>query len=579
MIKTTGTLYEGEISNNQAITYAGGGVRIDGKFTYNGGIIKQNSAGTTGGGIDYINGILYNEANDVFDNTATTEGNDYYPDMEHNIDWTKDETLNLRSINVSLLKAYVRGTDIPQRATQGMTVTDKYIVFTLWLTNEDTTMIAIVDKNTGEILNIVDGFEFKHANDMTYDSKNDEIYILTSNKKIAKFKINEQYEITDLQYVDCNRYYSGIAYNKDNDGFIGMSAKKMYILNNKFEEQSMFETPTTLTTQGIGYYNGNIYFCCTEFGYPNTYQTIYNNREKLSNLIYKYDLNGNLVETLHIKNTTLSAEVESCAFEEDGTLVTSYNTSTISLYKSDIIAPSLEVYYNTTGITNNDVIVTINSNEKIQEIEGWEISEDRKILTKTYTQNAEEEITINDIVGNSTSKSTIKINNIDKIKPETNISYSITELTNKDIIVTITSNEPLKEIEGWYLSEDKKVLTKKFTSNTEENITISDLAGNTISDTIKINNIDKHESTQSEITPPEITPPEVIPPEVTPPAVTQIDTSSISNTDSKAISSTDKTTAKTNLPQTGEIKLLIFIALLVIISAVMYIKYKKYKNI
>ncbi len=36
-------------------------------------------------------------------------------------------------------------------------------------------------------------------------------------------------------------------------------------------------------------------------------------------------------------------------------------------------------------------------------------------------------------------------------------------------------------------------MTKKFTSNAEENIIIYDLAGNKISDTIKINNIDKKE--------------------------------------------------------------------------------------
>ena len=495
MVKTIGLLNGGEISNNQAITYAGGGIRVDGRFTYNSGTIKENTAGTTGGGIDFSSGILYGEGNEVFNNTATEAGNNLYPDLEKNVDWTKDENLKLREIDVSLLKSFVKGTDIVSRGTQGMTVTDKYIVFTLWKSNDDTTMIAIANKDTGEILNIVDGFEFKHANDMTYDSKNDEVYILTSSKKIAKFKINEQYQIIDLQYVDCNRYYSSIAYNKDADGFIGMSGRKMYVTNNKFEEQSMFETPTNLTTQGMGYYDGNIYFCCTESGVPNQYQTIYNNKERLSNLIYKYDLEGNLVETLYIPNTILYGEIESCAFEEDGTLVASYNItlngkSTVSLYKSDITTPILDVHYNTTEITNKDVIVTINSNEEIQQVEGWTLSEDKKILTKIYTQNTNEELKVYDYGGNEKIVN-IKIENIDKEKPTLDISYSTTKTTNKDVLVTINSNEELKNVSGWTLSEDKKTLTKTYTENKTENIEITDLAGNVSTAVIDIKNIDK----------------------------------------------------------------------------------------
>ena len=285
--------------------------------------------------------------------------------------------------------------------------------------------------------------------------------------------------------------------------------------------------------------------------------------------------------------------------------------------------PQYEVKYSTTLSTNEDVTVTITANEEIQSVEGWTLSEDKKVLTKTYTENTEEEVIIKDLVGNSASKTIIKINNIDKIKPEINISYSITELTNQDIIVTIIANEEIKEIEGWNLSTDKKELKKKFTSNTEENITIFDLARNTISDTIKISNIDKvapkieakysttsatnkdvivtitsdkiirsidgwtlssdkkqltktfTENGEEEITITDEAGNSV----TTNIKVSNIDKTEVNQVDTKATSNNDTTTAKMILPNTGEKSILIFIVIFMILSTIMYIKLKKYKDV
>ena len=86
------------------------------------------------------------------------------------------------------------------------------------------------------------------------------------------------------------------------------------------------------------------------------------------------------------------------------------------------------------------------------------------------------------------------ITNIDKKVPEIEITYSEKELTNKNVIVTITANEEIQEVTGWNLSSDKKVLTKEYSANTsvEENLKIKDIAGNEA--TVKIDaitNIDK----------------------------------------------------------------------------------------
>lgn len=80
----------------------------------------------------------------------------------------------------------------------------------------------------------------------------------------------------------------------------------------------------------------------------------------------------------------------------------------------------LPVYIDQVEISYDDVIqdnthyvdVTIEANDKMKEIDGWILSEDKKTLTKRYAANTKEEIKIYDMAGNETVK-TIEINNID----------------------------------------------------------------------------------------------------------------------------------------------------------------------
>ena len=83
----------------------------------------------------------------------------------------------------------------------------------------------------------------------------------------------------------------------------------------------------------------------------------------------------------------------------------------------------------------------------------------------------------------------VKISSIDKIAPTTEVSYNIT--ANKDVIATIKSNKELQPLEGWKLSADKRSLSKKYTENKTETITIKDAAGNTKQVDVKIENINK----------------------------------------------------------------------------------------
>ena len=83
------------------------------------------------------------------------------------------------------------------------------------------------------------------------------------------------------------------------------------------------------------------------------------------------------------------------------------------------------------------------------------------------------------------------VNNIDKDKPTGNASYSITTLTNKDVVVTIKASEKVNRPNGWDISEDGTTLTKVYKENGEETVKLIDLAGNEATLNISVSNIDK----------------------------------------------------------------------------------------
>ena len=172
-----------------------------------------------------------------------------------------------------------------------------------------------------------------------------------------------------------------------------------------------------------------------------------------------------------------------------------YNERTYTFY-FDQTAPELEAAYSETEPTNNNVTVTVTSNEALDAAEipeGWTLSDDGMSASKTYEANTEETVTFKDLAGNEAAVS-VKIDNIDKTAPETEVSYSETEPTNKDVTVTVTSNEALDAAEipeGWTLSDDGMSASKTYEANTEETVTFKDLAGNEAAVSVKIENIDK----------------------------------------------------------------------------------------
>lgn len=169
-------------------------------------------------------------------------------------------------------------------------------------------------------------------------------------------------------------------------------------------------------------------------------------------------------------------------------------TAELLTSKYDITPPEIEVSYSTKNPTNKDVVVTLSSNEDIKyttsmENNGWE-QVSTKIIKKTYSENiSKTKIVISDLSGNETEV-IININNIDKITPVIEITYSTTDETYDPVTVTIKSNEAIKDINTWSRI-DNNTLQKVYSKNTDGKltVTIEDIAGNTTQKEIEISNI------------------------------------------------------------------------------------------
>ena len=116
---------------------------------------------------------------------------------------------------------------------------------------------------------------------------------------------------------------------------------------------------------------------------------------------------------------------------------------------------------------------------------GWEIN--GKIYeTKEAVEAAE-------IPFRLETKATAVWKKIDKSAPKVEVSYSNkngSQITAKDVVVTLTANEAIQDIEGWTREADN-VLTKTFDKNGKHSVIVTDLAGNATDVNFEVKNIDK----------------------------------------------------------------------------------------
>ena len=137
--------------------------------------------------------------------------------------------------------------------------------------------------------------------------------------------------------------------------------------------------------------------------------------------------------------------------------------------------------------TNKDITASITFNRKNVTI----TNNDGKD-TYLFTENGE--FTFEYMDENGFEGVTVAtVTNIDKLPPQGAVSQ---EVINKQVVATISLNEPIVTIEGWTPSGDGLSITKTYSADTSETITLTDLVGNTSSVEVSV---------KIDITPPTIT--------------------------------------------------------------------------
>ena len=175
-------------------------------------------------------------------------------------------------------------------------------------------------------------------------------------------------------------------------------------------------------------------------------------KNNYSNYDYIIDLKDENVNINWYKKNIIDLKTLEVLYNKE--LITTFDIESIDNY------PIIMICYSIIEPTINNVTVTINSNKEIQEIEGWNLSEDKKVLTKEFQQNALEEVIIKDYFEKKI-KVSVEIKNIDKIAP------IITGVENgknyKDSVKITATDENLKTM----LLEKDQLYVKEYISGKE----------------------------------------------------------------------------------------------------------------
>lgn len=145
------------------------------------------------------------------------------------------------------------------------------------------------------------------------------------------------------------------------------------------------------------------------------------------------------------------------------------------------------------SIINESIDITFRDNDSVSFVEYYNADVDNTITGDTLEQEAmptliavdpnsiltlteegEYHIRVYDRSGNVLEY----VVTIDLTLPTTEVTYK--QVADDLVLVTITSDEEMKQLEGFVLSSDKKVLTKVYSTSILEDLILEDMAGNRI---------------------------------------------------------------------------------------------------
>ena len=172
-----------------------------------------------------------------------------------------------------------------------------------------------------------------------------------------------------------------------------------------------------------------------------------------------------------------------------------FSIAVINLYENPSASeiPTAEISYNITNKTNKDVIA-----ELVDENRPITVTNNGGSKKHTFTENGEFTFEFVDANGNKGS-TTAKVDWIDKTAPTADVTYSTTEITNEDVVATLSFDKENITI----LSKDVQIAenpvdgskTITFENNASYELEFADELGNVGTKTIAVDWIDKEAPT------------------------------------------------------------------------------------
>ena len=191
---------------------------------------------------------------------------------------------------------------------QGFTVTDKHLFVIMIGYNDTKSILKIYDLETMKEIQSIEANSLGHANDVTYNKNNNKIYVLASSGSNEIYTFNgDNFEYEGSFELPLPA--RSITYIEDEDIYAIRTISVGYKLNNKFNLISKIpfivgmNFNVDIGRQGWTYHNGYIY-------YANWSWIRYGGDG--ANIIYVYDLNGKIQDTMYTNNTI--GELEDIAF-------------------------------------------------------------------------------------------------------------------------------------------------------------------------------------------------------------------------------------------------------------------------
>lgn len=244
-----------------------------------------------------------------------------------------------------------------------------------------------------------------HGNDLTYDSVLNQILVVGPYKyKYVSFYNNDE-GLTYSSGIKTPKTYSGIAYDKFHDKYIGTSAKNYFFLSKDFSKRLYSINSIALgVTGGIEYHNGYLYTIVhhsdsscdpTSSSYHKYAMYCYEEQSTSDIIVYNAKLNqdntpnvnfGKVVKVFHISEKI--GEIESLSFKGD-TLYIGYSTKNTDnnyvykFYTTNEANFKPDISQKAT-FSDNNIKITLSSKDEIQAPSGWTQSSTTTV-TKTFS--------------------------------------------------------------------------------------------------------------------------------------------------------------------------------------------------